>query len=300
MNYPDIDILNKRFGAPGRIAFRSGQAGLPIIALVNSVGSCEVSLYGAHVLGYRPMGHAPVLFISKESLFEPGKPIRGGIPVCWPWFGPAADKTLPMHGFARITQWDLRSTEYSSDVTEVCLSLTDSEATRRLWPYAFEANLRVWLDKCLNLALTTVNHDTRPFTLKQAYHPYFSVRQIMDVTVQGLDQATYRDMLDNQTGTHEGLLNIRSETDRVYAPHVPECVLHDPGLGRTVAVVYSGAKRLVVWNPWINKARAMPDFGDDEYTRMICLEPANTDGDEVTLEPGARHTLTMSIQASLS
>ena len=301
MNMPptDINVLNRRFGAPGRIAFRTDKMGAPILALVNRYGSCELSLYGGHVLDYRPIGHVPVLFMSKKSLFEPGKPIRGGIPVCWPWFGSASDKALPSHGFARIMPWDLHSTEYSSDVTEARLSLSASEATRRFWPHAFELTLRVWLDQRLNLALTTVNRDAHPITFTQAFHPYFRIRQIMDVNVRGLDQAPYRDLLTNQTGTQTGVLNIRAETDRVYTPPAPECVLHDPGIGRALALAYTGAKRLVVWNPWIDKARAMPDFGDDEYTGMICLEPANTDGDEVTLEPGARHTLSLALQASL-
>lgn len=300
MNYPDIDTLNKRFGTPGRIAFRTGETGHPILALVNQYGACEISLYGGHVLGYRPMGHTPVLFISKKSLFEPGKPIRGGIPICWPWFGPAADKALPIHGFARIMPWDLLATEYTSDKTEVRLAHSDSEATRRYWPYAFELTLRVWLDQRLNLALTTVNRDARPFTLTQAFHPYLQVRQIMDVSVRGLDQAPYRDRLTHQTGTHEGLLNIRAETDRIFTPAAPECVLHDAGIGRALAMAYTGTSRMVVWNPWIDKARAMSDFGDDEYTRMLCLEPANTDGDAVTLAPGAKHTLSLALQATLT
>jgi len=102
MNDPNIDILNRRFGASGRIAFRTGKTGTPILSLVNRYGSCELSLYGGHVLDYRPTGHAPVLFMSKKSFFESGKPIRGGIPVCWPWFGSASDRALPSHGFARI------------------------------------------------------------------------------------------------------------------------------------------------------------------------------------------------------
>ncbi len=300
MNYPDIDTLNKRFGTPGRIAFRTGETGHPILALVNQYGACEISLYGGHVLGYRPMGHTPVLFISKKSLFEPGKPIRGGIPICWPWFGPAADKALPIHGFARIMPWELLATEYTSDKTEVRLALSDSEDTRRYWPYAFELTLRVWLDQRLNLALTTVNRDARPFTLTQAFHPYLQVRQIMDVSVRGLDQAPYRDRLTHQTGTQEGLLNIRAETDRIFTPVAPECVLHDASLGRALAMAYTGTSRMVVWNPWIDKARAMSDFGDDEYTRMLCLEPANTDGDAVTLAPGAKHTLSLALQATLT
>jgi glucose-6-phosphate 1-epimerase len=300
MNYPDITLLNQRFGAPGRIAFRTGEAGLPIVSLVNPYGACEVSLYGGHVLAYRPTGHMPVLFISKQSAYEPGKPIRGGIPVCWPWFGPSPDKVQPMHGFARILQWDLQATEYSAETTELRLLLTDSDLTRRYWPYAFELTLRVWLDQHLNLSLTTINRDTRPFTLTQAFHPYFQVRNIMDIRVRGLDSAPYTDLLTGLAATQQTPLDIRSETDRLYTPDTPECVLHDPGAGRAIALTYTGAKRLVVWNPWINKARAMPDFGDDEYTRMLCIEPANAADDAVTLAPGEQHTLSFAVQATLT
>jgi glucose-6-phosphate 1-epimerase len=182
MNYPDIAILNQRFGAPGRIAFRSGEADLPIVALVNRFGACEISLYGGHVLSYRPVGHSPLLFVSKASLFEPGKPIRGGIPICWPWFGPNPNPALPLHGFARIQQWSLSATEYSSDVTEIRLSLSDSDLTRRLWPYAFELSLRIWLDQRLNLELTAVNRDAQPFTFTEALHPYLRVKNIFSIT----------------------------------------------------------------------------------------------------------------------
>lgn len=300
MNFPDIAILNQRFGAPGRIAFRTGEAGLPIVALANKHAACEVSLYGGHVLGYRPVGHSPVLFVSKASLFEPGKPIRGGIPVCWPWFGPGPDAALPLHGFARIMQWDLRATEYTSEVTELRLSLSDSEQTRRYWPFAFKLSLRIWLDEGLNLELTTVNRDVRTIPLTQAFHPYLRVRQIEKVTVHGLDEAPFTDRLTGQAGKQEGPLSIAAETDRLFAPPEPECVLHDTGLGRALAMTFSGTQRLVVWNPWIAKARAMADFGDDEYTGMLCLEPANTGDSAVTLAPGDHHTLTLSLQATLT
>lgn len=300
MNYPDIPILNQRFGAPGRIAFRTGEAGLPIIALVNTYGTCELSLYGGQVLSYRPMGHVPVLFTSKAAVYEPGKPIRGGIPICWPWFGPSIERALPPHGFARLMQWGLQATEYSSDATEVRLMLSDSELSRRFWPYVFELTLRVWLDQRLNLELTTVNRDTRPFTLTQAFHPYFRVRQIADITVRGLDHAPYTDFLNGHANVQDGMLNIRSETDRVYEPAAPECVLHDPGIGRAIALAFTGTRTLVVWNPWIDKARAMADFGDDEYLSMLCLEPANTADNAVTLEPGSQHTLSLAVQATLT
>lgn len=300
MNFPDIDILNKRFGAPGRIAFRSGEAGLPIVSLVNQYGTCEVSLYGGHVLSYRPTGHGPVLFVSKHSLYEPGQPIRGGVPLCWPWFGPSQDPALPLHGFARIVQWDLRATEYSSDVTELRLSLCDSEQTRRYWPFAFELSLCVRLDQRLNLELTTANRDGKPFTLTQAFHPFLRVRDIMDVTVHGLDQAAFTDRRSGLTGKHEGPFVIREEVDRIFTPVKPECALHDKGLGRALAMTFSGTPQMVVWNPWVEKAKAMPNFGDEEYAYMLCLEPANTAESPVTLAPGEKHTLALSLQATLT
>ena len=226
MNFPDLDILNRRFGAAGRIAFRTAQSGLPVASLVNRHGACEVSLYGGHVLAYRPAGHSPVLFVSQRSNFEPGKPIRGGIPLCWPWFGPNPDdSTKPLHGFARILQWDLAATEYSNDVTELRLSLSDSEFTRRAWPHAFALSLRIWLDERLNLELTTENRDAQPFTFTQAFHPYLLVRDILDVTVHGLDGAAFLDRLDGHVETHTGPLVIRAETDNLFSPPEPKVAL---------------------------------------------------------------------------
>jgi glucose-6-phosphate 1-epimerase len=300
MNFPDIAILNNRFGAPGRIAFRSGEAGLPVVSLANRYGTCEVSLYGGHVLSYRPTGHSPVLFLSKKSLYEPGRPIRGGVPLCWPWFGPSKEAGLPMHGLARIVQWDLRATEYSSDVTELRLALVDSDLTRRYWPFAFELSLRVWIDQRLNIELTTLNRDAQPFTITQAFHPYLLVRDIREVTVLGLDQATFMNTLTRQSGKQEGPLAIRAETDHIFTPLKPECMLHDKRLGRALAMTFSGTPQMVVWNPWIAKAKAMADFGDEEYTSMLCLEPANTAHSAVTLAPGQQHTLALALQATLT
>ncbi|HRR34028.1 MAG TPA: D-hexose-6-phosphate mutarotase [Kiritimatiellia bacterium] len=297
---PTIEQLNQRFGAPGRLVFRPGIAGLPFVALASRYGACELSLYGAHVMSYRPLGHMPVLFMSEQSRMERGAPFRGGIPICWPWFGPAAEPGQPLHGFARITEWCVQASSYDSESTEITLALTDSEDTRRFWPHVFALSLRVALAQSLTLELTAENRDTRPFTYSQAFHPYLRVRQIMDVTVRGLEGATYRDRLSGLQGEQAGRLNIRGETDRVFTPRAPACVLHDPGIGRDITVAFQGTRRLVVWNPWIDKAHALSDFGDDEYTRMLCLEPANTDGDEITLAPGAKHTLSLAVQATLA
>jgi len=301
MNDSDIAVLNRRFGALGRVAIRSGEAGFPVVSLVNRAGACEVSLYGGHVLGYRPMGHGPVLFVSQRSLFESGKPIRGGIPICWPWFGPnPGDKTLPIHGFARINHWELLATEYTDAVTEMRLSLADSDLTRHLWPYAFGLSLRIWLDDKLNLALTTENRDTRPFAITQGFHPYFRVRDIANASVHGLEGAPFLDRLTGRGGVQDGPLVVGAETERLYTPTEPRCALLDAGLKRMIALAFSGTDKLVAWNPWIDKARAMADFGDDEYARMLCLEPVNAGSAAVTLAPGERQTLTLSIQATLT
>jgi glucose-6-phosphate 1-epimerase len=299
MHYPDIATLNTRFGARGRIAFRAGENGLPIAALAGVTGSCEVSLYGGHVLSYRPAGHLPVLFMSKSSRFEPGKPIRGGIPVCWPWFGPhPTDPALPAHGFARIVPWRLAATEYTSRSAEIRLALDDTAETRGWWPHRFSLTLRVALENALKVELTTRNTDTHPFTFSEALHSYFGVRQIMDVILRGLEGAAFTDVVTGAAGRpQETPLVIRQEVDRVYAGTEAECVIDDAGLERQIVVAKRGSRTTVVWNPWIDKAKRLPDFGDEEYTRMVCVETANAGANAITLEPGKSHTLAAVISA---
>ncbi len=301
-NAQTIADLNRQFGTPGRVAFREGPGGFTVAALANPRGGCEVALYGAHVLSYRPVGHTPVLWLGKEAVFKPGLPIRGGIPVCWPWFGPHPDDPArPIHGFARTRTWQVLATEYSGEQTEMRLGLACDEATRALWPHAFELSLRVVLADALRLELTTRNCDTHPFTFTQALHSYFLVRQVMDVTVRGLEQTRYRDCLAPRAGLQlqEGPIVIRSEVDRVYQSTESECVISDPGIGRQIILTKRGSRTTVVWNPWIEKSKRLTDFGDLDYLRMLCVETANADDDDVTLAPGAHHTLALTLRADL-
>jgi len=298
----DLDLLNQRFGAAGRIVFRAGPNGLPVVALAAPHGACEVSLYGGQVLSYRPVGHAPVLFLSRSSAFEPGKPIRGGIPVCWPWFGPhASDPARPLHGFARTSEWRVDRTEYGAEATELRLCLVPGPETAAWFPHAFELRLDVRIDQRLTVELTTRNLGDQPLDFAACLHAYFSVREIDAVAVDGLDGLGYVDRLTGIGHVQQGPVAITAETDRLYAQgdDGTTCGLRDDGARRVIEVEADDKRALVIWNPWIDKAARMVDFGDDEYTRMICLEPANTDGDEVTLEPGARHTLSMAVQAAL-
>jgi glucose-6-phosphate 1-epimerase len=300
MNDPDIQLLNQRFGAPGRIAFRTGVVGLPIVSLINKYGSCEVSLYGAHLLAYRPIGHGPVIFMSQKSGLASGKPIRGGVPLCWPWFGlHPSDPKASRHGFARLAQWELEATEYSAESTVLRLVLQDSKWSRRIWNHAFLLKMRVTLDQFLHLSLTTENTDTKPFKFSQAFQPYFQVGDIRMTTVHGLDGAPYTDMLSQTDFTQEGPLEIKGQVDRSYTPEKNEAAIRDGKLKRATLMTFSGSRTLGVWNPWIDLARTLPDLGDEEYQCFLCLEPANVRDTAIELEPGTQHTLSMSVQAQM-
>ncbi|MCL2103434.1 MAG: D-hexose-6-phosphate mutarotase [Kiritimatiellaeota bacterium] len=305
MPSPDIPLLNRRFGSAGRIMFRSDEAGLPIVSLVNTYAACEVSLYGGHVLDYRPAGLGPVLFVSKRAVFEPGKPIRGGIPICWPWFGKAEQTVLPavplpLHGFARIMQWNLSETEYTANTTELRLSLSDSELTRQIWDFAFALKLRIRLEQHLTLELVTENRDTRPFDLSQGFHPYFRVSDISAVSVHGLNGATFTNHPSPQREQQHGTLTLQGETNRIYTPEKNEIAIRDEKLKRATLITFSGTRNVVVWNPWAERIKTFDDLAPDDYTRMLCVEPANLGDTSITLDPNERHTLRMDIQARLT
>lgn len=302
MPFPDIAALNKRFGAAGRIAFRAGAGGLPVAALAGPYGSCEIALQGAHVLDYRPIGHAPVLFLSRKAVFAPGKPVRGGIPICWPWFGkdwPAGQEGT-MHGFARRLPWTVQSAEYSAQVTEIRLCLHDDEHTRACWPHAFHLCLRVILDTSLRLELTTRNRDKVPFSITEAMHTYLRVREISQTTVLGLDGVRFFDAMAGQEHpAQKGAVHFHAETDRVYHDANPEIVVNDAGLGRQLTLTKRNSHTTVVWNPWIEKSRRLGDFGEDEYLQMVCVETANAMQAAVKLQPGEEHTMALALRAEL-
>jgi glucose-6-phosphate 1-epimerase len=264
-------------------------------------GSAELSLYGGHLLSYRPIGHAPVLFLSRASRFEEGHPIRGGIPICWPWFGPhPSGGALPMHGFARLLRWHLTAVEYGAEDAEIRLVLLDDERTRAWFPWPFELTLRVVLGSTLRIELTTHNTGKRPLAITQALHSYFSVRQIMDIAVRGLEKTPFQDCVTHEPHSgHDSPIMIRGEVDRVYTDTVSECVINDPGLGRQIVIGKSGSRSTVVWNPWIDKAIRMADFDNTEYLRMICIETANAGSDAVTLAPDEKRTLMQTVRADM-
>lgn len=253
--------------------------------------------HGAHIWAYQPDGQAPVLWMSAKSWFTDGQPIRGGVPVIFPWFGTGPRGDLqPAHAFARLSTWhlsDIKDTLDRDGRLLVEYELDDAmTGSQEHFPYDYTAYLRAkFTPEYLGITLTMTNDGDEPFTFENALHTYLVVGDVRQVSVTGLEGATYLDKVAGQAGlVQDGAVTITGETDRVYDSR-GEVVLHDPVLGRTLVVSKSGSDSTVVWNPWVAKSAAMPDFGDDEWTGMICIEAANALDKAITLLPGQTHQL---------
>jgi glucose-6-phosphate 1-epimerase len=293
-----IEQLNRDFGLKDRVVFREGKGGLPVAVLQNSEASAEVCLHGAHVTSFRPRGHEEALWVSELAEYRSGKAIRGGIPVCWPWFGPHPDTAgLPQHGFARVSAWKVSSSTALDDGRcELCLTLRDDDSTRRLWPHSFELELRVTVGNALGVELRSVNTGDATFRVGGALHSYFRVGDIGRIEIGGLDGRYYLDQLDGHNRKCQtGLVSISGEVDRVYVESKDECVIQDPVLGRRIRVGKSGSGTTVVWNPWIDKSIRMLDFPDHGYREMVCIEAANAFQDMRDVASGEQHVLSTSI-----
>ena len=300
--YYDVKQLNRDFGVPGRIAFRDGPCGEPIAVLVEEHGACEVSFYGAHVLSYRPTGHSPVLWMSGSlPNVQPGKAIRGGIPVCWPWFGPSPDGAgRPAHGFARVSRWNLLKTDYDSYSTSITLLLEDSSETLALWPHKFRLECEISVGANLKVSLTTTNTGDAPFTMTEALHTYFRIKDIREVSVSGLDGVKYVDKAPGGSDAEQsGEIAFSGETDRVYTGTDAECEIDDAGIHRKIKLVKEGSLSTVVWNPWSDKAARMADMDPADYLRFVCVETANALDDAVTVAPGATSKMTAAISSEM-
>ncbi|MCK5804136.1 MAG: D-hexose-6-phosphate mutarotase [Lentisphaeria bacterium] len=294
-----LDALNHSFGLAGELRFAAGDGGLPVAEITNAHACAAVSLHGGHVLAYQPTGAKPVLWVSERSWHEPLRPIRGGIPICWPWFGAHPDKAdLPSHGLARVSLWNVRSTAtIENGTTELVLEL-GSKAIEGVAPFPFELSLRILVGETLRVELTTRNLSDKPVTFTQALHTYFSVGDVRHVTVGGFDGCPFTDTVPDgsKKGLQRGPVSIDAETDLVFLDCLGGAWVDDPVLGRRIRIRKSGSNSAVVWNPWKEKSARMPDFGDEEYSDMLCVETTNAPGDEACIAVGQTHTLAAEIK----
>jgi D-hexose-6-phosphate mutarotase len=281
------------------VSLGPGRGGLERVRVETPRVRGEIYLQGAHVTAWQPADQAPVLWVSRESRFTRGAPIRGGVPICFPWFAAhATDASAPAHGFARLRAWRLTDASLDGDRVELRFTWRDDEATRQSpWPHPFAAEYRVSFGEQLSMALDLLNTGDAPISFEAALHTYFAVSDIRRVTVTGLSGTEYLDKVEGMTVKRQGdaPMAFAGETDRIFLDTEATCTIHDPGLGRRVRVAKRGSLSTIVWNPWIAKARAMPDFGDDEWPEMLCIETANVRERAVRLEPGSHHTMSAQI-----
>lgn len=280
---------------PGIATFHEGPGGLTELHVATAAASARIFLHGAHVAQFQPAGQQPVLFMSAASHFAAGKPIRGGVPVIFPWFGGrAGHPESPAHGFARTSPWEVESVKSVEEgLVEVVLKLASSPETKALWPHEFILRHRIRVGSSLEMELEVENRSAEPFSFEEALHTYFRVADVRETGVTGLEQTQYIDKTDGLKIKAEGASPIRitAETDRVYLRTQSATAIHDPGLERRIDIGKAGSDATVVWNPWVAKAKAMADFGDEEWVGMICVETANAGESAVTLAPGAIHRM---------
>ncbi|WP_434664076.1 D-hexose-6-phosphate mutarotase [Aeromonas sp. NJAU223] len=265
--------------------------GLPVLTINNDSAQAEISLFGAHVLSYQRHGEPASLWLSDKAVLDGSKPIRGGIPLCWPWFGPSPARVgqgKPAHGFARTTLWTLDGVSDHEDGTLVHLSLRDNEATRSLWPHAFELELDVLVGKELSLVLTTRNTGSSPIVYNAALHTYLQISAPEAVSVSGLGEP-YLDKLSGQDERQQGILTLSGAMDRIYRQPEPVVRLKDGA--RTTQVISGNHDSVVVWTPWLEGASAMADMSDDGYRTMLCIEAAITADAGVTIAPDEEHSV---------
>jgi D-hexose-6-phosphate mutarotase len=289
----DPTTLNSHFSIPGVVKIEPGKGGLTRIVISSPAADAEIYLHGAHVTHFQPKGHDPVLFMSSASLFSPDKPIRGGVPIIFPWFGPKADdSSAPAHGFARTLEWDVREVKQPNGTVVITLGLTPSDATRRWLSNDFELIYTVSVGDELELSLEVRNRSSEPLAFEEALHTYFSVGDIQQVGVTGLSGRVYIDKpAGMQRKTQAGTIRFEDETDRVYLDTTETVTASDPAMKRRIVVSKEGSGSTVVWNPWTAKAKAMADFGDDEWPRMLCIETANAADNAISLPAGQSHVM---------
>jgi glucose-6-phosphate 1-epimerase len=293
----DLTQLNEHFSLPGVLAFHATANGLIYAGITTPHASATVYLQGAHLAAWQPKGQQPVIFVSRKSEFAPGKAIRGGVPIAFPWFAARHDgKTGPSHGFARIQDWTLAFAALAGDDLHLTFTLGPTEMSRNLGYDNFRLAYQLIIGRSLAMQLTVANDAAEPLVFEEALHTYYAVADIHEVSVSGLEGVTYLDKNDNlQAKQQHGAITITEPTDRVYLNTSSTCILHDIAGKRRVTVAKTGSNTTVVWNPWESGASKLPDLDPTEWHEFLAVETVNAAANAITLAPGARHVMQANI-----
>lgn len=300
----DAAALEREFGIPGILRFEQSTTGLVALYITLPTAEATIHLQGAHVTHWKPTGHEPALFLSERAEYASGKAIRGGIPIIFPWFGNRSDgKSGPMHGFARIAQWELNfaalSGSHQNAELHLAFTLAPDGLSRSLGFDHFRLGYRLTIGRELRIEISVANDadSGAPLVFEEALHTYFQVADARQVSIDGLDGVQYIDKVDNfkRKVQDAGPLRLTGRTDRPYLNTEAACVLRDPVGQRTIAVAKRGSRSTVVWNPWQELTATMADMQPDAWLHMTCIETANVADNAITLPPGETHVMRVAI-----
>ncbi|WP_318472334.1 D-hexose-6-phosphate mutarotase [Photobacterium leiognathi] len=265
--------------------------GISIIRVIHPLAEAGISLHGGHLIWFKPAGEKDIIWLSENAEFDTQKAIRGGIPVCWPWFGKAG---TPSHGFARTSQWTLQEHRENENGVIVSLQLEDNEETRALWPYKFNNVLTFEIGTELKVSLTSTNTDSQPWSYGGALHTYFDIADINNIEITGMG-STYLDSTQQGKACEGGdVLTFTSETDRVYTQPEVTITINDKNNERNILVTNEGHNAAVIWNPWQELSISMGDMADNSFETMVCVE-STIHQPSIELAPGQSHTLATTV-----
>jgi glucose-6-phosphate 1-epimerase len=286
--------LDRQLGIPGVARVSEGNGGLARVQITGAFGEGEMYLHGAHVTSWKASGDDEVLFISTKSRWEEGQAIRGGIPICFPWFRGKSDNLhAPAHGFVRTKMWQLESIIENENGISLTMFTQSDEHTRKWWPGEFRLTHRATFGSELRLELVCMNTGTTPFRFEEALHTYNRIANIQDARLQGLDGVSYLDNTElNKVKTQRGDVTIASPTDSAYRNTQNEVDLLDPNMKRRIRLRKEHSLSTVVWNPWSEGAAHLQDLGDGEWRQFLCVEASNILDAAINLAPGQEHSMT--------
>lgn len=289
----NIGSLNNQFSIKGSVVFIEKPSGQISVKINNRHAEAEIILQGAHLIHWQPVNEEPVIWLSKDAVFEKSKSIRGGIPICWPWFGAHKDGSLPAHGYARTALWQpVHIKQLSDGRTQLDFLLTESSVSEEYSPYNSELKIQFIIGTDLEIDLVTKNTGKEKLTITEALHTYFNVNDIKNISISGLDGCTYLDKPDGFLAKkQDDTIHINSEVDRVYIDTSSDVIIRDPELNRCILIKKDNSESTVVWNPWKEVTCKMGDLGDEGYRYMVCVESANAENNICIINAGESHCL---------
>ena len=290
------NVLGSDFTIEPQLNITQDENGLEYIEINNDLATAKIALQGGHIISWQPkVQEHPVLWVSSNARYQKGRSIRGGVPICWPWFGAhPTDGTLCPHGFARVIPWQLIMAEPTRHgATRIVLQMTETAEARRQLSYPYLLSMTITVGDTLRIELATTNKSTHPFLVGEAFHTYFNISDIANVTVKGLQDTLFADkVFGYERRLQRGDITFNGEFDRVYLNTTSDSVIEDTGLNRQIRIGTSRSQSTIVWTPWADKAEQMADMGTkDEWRTTVCVETGNALDNAVVISPNKTHTM---------